>query len=291
MEGIVQLQNLTKKYEDTVALNQINVTFKEGTVYGLIGRNGAGKTTMLKIIAKQLFQTSGQLIVDDQLITCDEDVVLGRDFCMYLSNYRIRDIIAIASKLYPNWDKELETELIDQFELEIKKTYLKASKGMQTMVSLIIALCSNAKVLLLDEPYSGLDPINRETFYRILRNRYFNDEKTVIISSHIIKEIEGYFENAIIINKGQILVDEPLEHIREKSYVVEGNKSLFDLLQKHVHILGYDQIGNHYKTYIYDRISDRLKEDIMDNDGKISTMDLQDLIVQMCMTRREQDEL
>ncbi len=291
MTSLIELSNITKKYEATVALDQINLSFEKGKVYGLIGRNGAGKTTMLKIIAKQLFQTSGDLSMDHNHIEIDEDVVLGRDFCIHLSNYKIRDIIAIASRLYPSWDKELELDMIDQFELDIKKQYLKASKGMQTMVSLIIALCSNAKVLLLDEPYAGLDPINRETFYRILRNRYFNEDKTVIISSHIIKEIEGYFENAIIINKGKILVDETLELIRTKSFVVEGSQGVFEFLKGRVNVLGYDKIGNHYKTYVYDELNQRVREEIQAQDGQLSTMDLQDLMVQMCTTRRDQDEL
>jgi ABC-2 type transport system ATP-binding protein len=146
-------------------------------------------------------------------------------------------------------------------------------------------------VLLLDEPYAGLDPINRETFYRILRNRYFNDEKTVIISSHIIKEIEGYFENAIIINKGIILVNETLESIREKSFVVEGPLDLFESLKGQVNVLSYDKIGNHYKVYIYNQLSQRVREEIQEKSGVTTTMDLQDLMIQMCTTRRDQDEL
>jgi len=290
MTTLIQLTNLTKKYEDTIALDQINLSFEQGKVYGLVGRNGAGKTTMLKIIAKQLFQTSGEVVLDTKSIQIDEDIVLGRDFCIHLSGYRIRDIIGMAGRLYPSWDKELELDLIEQFELDIKKQYRRASKGMQTMVSLIIALCSNAKVLLLDEPYAGLDPINRETFYRMLRHRYFNADKTVIISSHIIKEIEGYFENAIIINKGKILVDETLETIRTKSFIVEGPKELFEILKKEVHILGYEQIGNHYKIYIYEGLDQSVRDEIQTHGGHLSTMDLQDLMIQMCTTRRDQDE-
>jgi ABC-2 type transport system ATP-binding protein len=290
MAQLIELTNLTKKYEDTVALNQISLSFELGKVYGLIGRNGAGKTTLLKIIAKQLYQTEGQVTCDQEIILGDEDVVLSRDFTIYLSNYKIRDIIAITSRIYPNWDKELEKELIEQFELDIKKQYLQASKGMQTMVSLIIALCSNAKVLLLDEPYSGLDPINRETFYRNLRNRYFSEDKTVIISSHIIKEIEGYFEYALIINKGQILVNETVEDIRLKSFIIEGGKDVYEYLIKQVNVLGYDQIGQHYKVYVYDKISPKVHDEIQAKSGNIYTMDLQDLMVQMCTTRRESNE-
>lgn len=287
---MISLKNVSKKYEDTIALKNVNLKFELGKVYGLVGRNGAGKTTILKIIANQLYLTEGSVEIDPTMIKNEEDIVLGRDFCFHLSNYKIKVILAIASRVYSRWDKALEEEMIDLFELDIKKQYLKASKGMQTMVSLIIALCSDATVLLLDEPYSGLDPINREVFYKLLRNKYFNEEKTVIISSHIINEIEGYFESAIIINKGDILVNSDIEAIRKKSTLVEGSKEVYLELMKHCNVLGHEKLANHYTIYLYEELSSDRIAWIEDHEGLIKTMDLQNLMIQMCMTRRGENE-
>lgn len=287
MSKIITLKNVEKIYGDTVALSNINLQFEEGKVYGLIGRNGAGKTTLLKIIAGQLNLTKGEVIVNEDLVSSYNDIVLAKDHNHYYQNVKLKEILYIARNTMENWDNELEKELLEQFELNTKKYYMKSSKGMQTMVALIIGLCSNAKVLMLDEPYAGLDPINRETFYRILRTKYFTENKTVIISSHLIKEIQGYFENAIILNQGKVLVDDTVENIREKSFVIECNKEKLEAISKRYKVLNSEKIGNHMRIYIFDEILEKDQRALEKDGGKIHTMDLQDVMVQMCMRREK----
>lgn len=285
MEKVITIQNLKKVYGETIALNGVSLTLEKGKVYGLIGRNGAGKTTLMKLIANLIFATEGEIVKNPTYVSSNEDVCFARDFNFYFSNYKVRDILFLASNIYKKWDHELQEELLQEFELDQKKTYMKISKGMQTMVSLIIALCSNARVLLLDEPYAGLDPINREYFYKILRERYFDGEKTVVISSHLITEIEGYFENAIIINKGNILVNDTTERIYEKAFTVVGNEAVYESLKNRKNIVGLEKFTGQHTIYVQDSMNPADIRKIEDLGGEVKGMDLQKLMICLCANR------
>lgn len=282
MSYIVKLDNITKTYDEVTALDKINLSIEKGKVHGLIGRNGAGKTTILKLISDMIRPTEGSIEYNREIITKSSDICFVRDYNHYFANYRIRDILYISSKIYSDWDYELEKNIIDLFELSTKKIYSKSSKGMQTMTSIIIALCSNAKMILMDEPYSGLDPINREVFYRLLRERCFDLEKTVIISSHLINEIEGYFEKAIMINKGKILIDDDVDSIYEKSFTIECDEKTATWLKGHKHILKEEKMAGQYVLYLYDELNQKEKEDIVSEGAQLKGMDLQKLLITYC---------
>lgn len=282
MSDVVRLEKVTKKYDDIVALNNIDVAIEKGKVYGIIGRNGAGKTTMLKLIANMIRPTDGKIIYDQNTILRSTDVCFVRDYNHYFANQKIKNILYVASKVYPEWDFELEKDLLNMFELTTNKTYSKGSKGMQTMTSIIIAMCSQAKVLLMDEPYAGLDPVNREAFYQVLRERCFDGEKTILLSSHLINEIEGYFERAIMIHKGKILIDETVETIYEKSFAIHCNEKLAQSLKNRKKVLKEEKLLGQYILYIYDTISEMEKKEIVLAGGEIKGMDLQKLLVTHC---------
>lgn len=283
MTNLIELKDLSKKYDDTIALNKVNLSFEKGKVYGLIGRNGAGKTTMLKLISNMLNITSGEIIYNTDFIKEVSDITFARDNNWYFSNYKIKRLIQLASAVYPRWNQERCDELIELFELDIKKKYIKASKGMQTMFSIIVALSSGCEVILLDEPYAGLDPINREHFYDYLRNHYFNEDITVIISSHLIKEIEGYFERAIIIDNGEILVDKDMTDIYNMSYEITCNETVYNQLRATKNIIKHSQLAGHYTVQIYDYLNDTEQKELRNLKADIKGMDLQSLFIGLCM--------
>lgn len=282
MDYILSLNNITKKYDDTIALDNINLTIEPGKIYGLIGRNGAGKTTMLKLIANMLSPTNGKIIYNKNIIRTSYDICFGRDYNHYFTTQKVKAILDIASRVFPDWDYNLEKELIELFELPIKKTYMKISKGMQTITSIIIAMCSNSQLILLDEPYAGLDPINRDSFYKLLREKYLNGEKTVILSSHLIKEIEGYFQKAIIINKGNILVNEDMENIYEKSFAVICDEHIRKELIATKNVIDEDVISSQYTLYIYDTFTKNEQVKYISKGAQIKGMDLQKLLISLC---------
>lgn len=283
MNILIETNDLSKKYDTTLALDQVNITFEKGKVYGLIGRNGAGKTTLLKTISNMLIPTSGNIKYNKDYIQTSTDICFARDFNFHLNKYRLKQILKLSSIIYPNWNQERADELIDLFELSTKKYYQKCSKGMQTMISIIIALSSGSETILLDEPYSGLDPINREHFYGYLREHFFDGEKTVIISSHMIKEIEGYFEKAIIIDGGHVLLDDEMDNIKEKSFEIICDQKLADELNSKKNVIKTSQLAGESTLSIYDTISPEYQLEIEAKGGRIKSMDLQSLMVAMCM--------
>ncbi|RRD95537.1 ABC transporter ATP-binding protein [Clostridiales bacterium COT073_COT-073] len=278
---ILETQNLTKKFEETIAINDLNLKLEYGKVYGLIGRNGAGKTTFLKLISNMLFPTSGQIKLNSEYLQKEGDIAFGRCYYIKYFTQKIGEIIKFASYSFPNWQQEYAEELIDSFELDVKKKYHRSSSGMQTMTSLIIALAANPQLLLLDEPYVGLDPINREVFYNFLRSHYFDGEKTVIISSHMIKEIEGYFEKAIMLNKGKLILHEDLDRLKQKSFMIQADSGLTEFIERNLHVIGKETLGQRSTFYIFDQIRDAELMEIQTRGGVVQTMDLQTFMVKI----------
>ena len=285
MTEMIRFKDVIKSYDNVLALDGISLTIEKGRVYGLIGRNGSGKTTMLKLMAKMLQKTSGEILFNEEIISKNSDMAFSRDFNYYFSNYKIGQLIKTAALIYPEWDGALEKELLEIFDLDKKKTYSKCSKGMQTMVSLLITLCSGAKVLLLDEPYVGLDPINRDSFYRILREKFFDGEKTVIISSHLINELEGYFERAIFINKGKLLIDDEVDNIYEKSFTIVCDSRLAEEVRGRYKVLDEEKMGHQSTLYIYDSLSKDREAELIQRGARINRMDLQQLLIKLCVKR------
>lgn len=284
---ILEVKELTKRFEETVALNHIDLKLEKGRVYGLIGRNGAGKTTLLKLISYLLFPSAGEVTANGEWIKEKSEIAFGRAYSIKYFAYKIKDILEIAAVSCPHWNREYAEELVERFELNIKKYYHSASAGMQTMTSLVLALAADPQLLLLDEPYTGLDPINREVLYDFLRHHYFDGEKTVVISSHMIKEIEGYFERAIILDKGRLLLNEEVETLKAKSFIVSVDAALAGLVEASFKVLDQESLGGRRTYYVYDQLSDQQRERILSSGGELQSMDLQTLMIKL-LTRKEQ---
>lgn len=283
---ILETRSLTKRFEETVALDHIDLKLEKGKVYGLIGRNGAGKTTLLKLISYLLFPTEGEAILNSDWIKEKTEIAFGRAYNIKYFTYKIKDILEIAAASCPHWNQEYAGELVERFELDTKKYYHNASAGMQTMTSLVLALAADPQLLLLDEPYTGLDPINREVLYDFLRHYYFDGEKTVVISSHMIKEIEGYFERALILDKGRLLVNEEVETLKARSFIISVDAALAEFVEKNCKVLDQDSLGGRRTYYVYDQLSDRQRERILSGGGELQSMDLQTLMIKL-LTRKE----
>lgn len=285
---LIETKQLRKTFGDVVALDSVDLKLEKGKVYGLIGRNGAGKTTLLKVLSNMIFSTSGEVLMNPEEISRIGEIAFGRTVNSKYFGVKIKYLLEMAAFSYPNWNQDYAEELIDSFELDVKKYYHKSSFGMQTMTGLVIAMAANPKLLMLDEPYVGLDPINREAFYTFLRNHYFDGEKTVVLSSHLIQEIEGYFERAILIHKGRIILNEDLETIRKHSFCVrtdaEGGKRLAAQ-----NIISAEIFGNRHTYYLYGNLSTEEQSRIIEQGGEVETMDLQTLMIQM-LTKGGQHE-
>lgn len=185
----LKLENIYKHYGKKEVLTDLNLEFEEGKIYGLIGRNGAGKTTLLSIASAQNPASAGKITLDDREVWENQealnDICFSREIqgiCFGKQNtYKVKDYLKMAGALFPHWDNEMAEQLLEEFELDRKQKIYKLSKGMMSMITIIVALASKAKYTFLDEPVAGLDVVARENFYRLLLDEYSETGRTFVI--------------------------------------------------------------------------------------------------------------
>ncbi|HIQ69763.1 MAG TPA: ABC transporter ATP-binding protein [Candidatus Avoscillospira stercorigallinarum] len=223
-------ENLTKKYGDKTVLDHVNLTLESGKIYGLIGRNGAGKTTLLSLMSNQNPITEGTAVIDGQRIWENPKVLSRLCFSRELnlsaesalSAYTLKAYLRAAETYLPHWDKEMAQKLLDLFGLDKKKKLGKLSKGMLSMVTILVAMASKAEFTFLDEPVAGLDVVAREQFYQLLLEEYTETGRTFVLSTHIIEEAADVMEEVIILDKGKILMKENTQELVDRARYVTG---------------------------------------------------------------------
>lgn len=235
-EQKIVCENIVKRYGKKDVLCGLNLELEKGKIYGLIGRNGAGKTTLLSLLSGQNPVTEGKIICDGMPVWENpkalEHICFSRELNPMNSNgantMKIKEYLRAASIYMPGWDKEMAKRLVEEFELDVNKRINKLSKGMMSMVTIIVALASKADYTFLDEPVAGLDVVIRETFYKILLEEFAESGRTFVISTHIIEEASDVFEEVIMINKGQIILKENTQDLLDRAFHVSGKEEEVD---------------------------------------------------------------
>ena len=233
MEKVLKAENIVKIYGKKEVLHSVSLEIQPGVIYGLIGRNGAGKTTLLSILTAQNTHDSGTVTYGGEPVWENEkalaDICFSRELSPMLmfgeNTYKVKDYLRAASIYYPRWDKEYAKRLTERFGLDMKKRISKLSKGMMSMVTIIIAMASRAPITILDEPVAGLDVVAREDFYKILMEDYTETGRTFIISTHIIEEAANVLEQVILVDNGNILEVAPTEEFVHSFSFVSGHES------------------------------------------------------------------
>lgn len=238
--------NLTKRFGENTVLNDINFTLDQPKIYGLLGRNGAGKTTLLRMIANYIQPTQGEILFDGKSVWENEQAqrqifLATESSCFFDLN--AEKIIRIMSKAYPNFNTEQCLHYAKRFELDLKKSTTKLSTGYKSVLRVILALSAHTPLLLLDEPTLGMDAFHRELFYKLLIESYSESPSCIVLSTHLIGEVEGLLENVIIIDHGKLLIDESAENLLSQGYCVSGKISEVDDYCSGKHIIGENTVG------------------------------------------------
>lgn len=274
---MIELRDMTKQYGQSVVLNRINLTVDEPGIYCLLGRNGAGKTTFLKSVAGYQNITSGQIKVDGKAIstaTLDTGVSYIENFAKHF-NLPVWKLLRIASEVNTDYDYAFAVEMMERFELDGKKKFNHLSLGMKTMVSTIVCLSSNRRVILLDEPVLGFDAIMRVEFYDMLTESFQRHPRIIIVSTHIIEEITKTIHKLVIIDKGRIRFFDTLQAVEEKAFSVSGLKKDVDAATANLRVIGQDTVGGLVTSYIFDQPPKQAAS------LEITPLSLQDFFVQM----------
>ena len=227
---LLEVKNLNKTFDNKEILKDVNFSIPNGKIVGLLGKNGAGKTTIIKLINDLLTPTSGEILVNGKKIGVESKKVISYlPERTYLNKQmRVFEVIDYFSDFYDNFDAEKAKKLLKDLDLDINQRLTKMSKGMQEKVQLVLVMSRNADLYILDEPLGGVDPATRDYILdTILSN--FNEEASVIISTHLISDIERILDEVIFIDKGKIILQSDADKLRnkEKSSIDEIFRRMF----------------------------------------------------------------
>ncbi|MGF7397963.1 ABC transporter ATP-binding protein [Thermoanaerobacterium thermosaccharolyticum] len=225
---ILKTANLTKNYYSKKALKGINIELEEGKILGLLGPNGSGKTTFIKIAAGILRPTSGEILIDGQ-----EPGIYTKSIVSYLPdiNYlykwmKIRDAINFFKDFYDDFDIEKSKRLLDFMMLDENDKVTSLSKGMLEKLNLTLVLSRNAKLYIFDEPLGGIDPNTREKIIDAIIDN-IREDSSMIISTHLVRDIERLFDDVTFISDGEIILKGNAEELR-----MERNKSIDEIFRE-----------------------------------------------------------
>lgn len=215
--SLIEFRDVTKKFGYKVALDEVNLKIEKGKIYGLLGPNGSGKTTMIKLINDLLQPTSGEV-----LIKGEEAGIESKKIISYLPertylnmDMKVEELLNFFSDFYLDFDKSKALELLEKLDIAIDARLKTMSKGTKEKVQLIAVMSRKADIYILDEPIGGVDPASRDYILETILNN-FNENSSLIISTHLIADIEKILDEVVFINKGKIVLNENAEEIRTK---------------------------------------------------------------------------
>jgi ABC-2 type transport system ATP-binding protein len=225
---IVEVKNLVKSFNSKPILNKINFNVNEGEIFSLIGPNGAGKTTTLRCLYGELKPNNGEIKLFSEKITpkIKAKVSVMTEDRLTFSNFKGSDYLKIWGMLYPNFNEETFSNFVLHYNFDINQKVERYSMGMKTLFYLALTISSNADLLLLDEPTQNLDPVIRSEALKILRNYANETNKTIIISSHEIYELEEISSSFAIIKEGKILYTDDMDSAKEKHRMIRKGEPI-----------------------------------------------------------------
>ena len=217
MSNIIEIKGLTKQYIKTKALDNIDLEIKQGTVIGILGPNGSGKTSLIKIMAGILRQSKGEIRIDGKTPGADTKAIVSYlpDRNFLYKWMKIEDAINFYKDFYSDFDENKAYELLQFMKLDKNMKIDTLSKGMNEKLNLLLVLSRKAKVYILDEPIAGVDPVARDQILDAIINNY-NEDSTMIITTHLVRDIESIFDEVLFLREGVVELMGNAEELREE---------------------------------------------------------------------------
>lgn len=281
MKNVIEIKDLKKNYPDfSLSINELKIP--SGIVIGLIGENGAGKTTFIKSILSIIKKDSGTIKIfnknlEEQELDIKKDIGVVLDNSFLPENLRPKDINMVMKEIYDNWDTELFYKYLKDFKIKDNQILKTMSKGMRKKVEIATSLSHHPKLLILDEATSGLDPIVRNEVLDIFLDFIQDEEHTVILSTHITSDLEHIADYIIFINNGEIVLEKERNEILDNYGILKCDIDAFDSIDKK-DIVRYKKTKYNYEILVDDKTSckKKYKNYVIDN---ITLEDLMLLII------------
>lgn len=215
MENILECKSLSKIYKNAVALSAVNLQIAKGRIVGLLGPNGSGKTTLIKIANGLLTPTAGEILIDGKPVGVETKKIVSylpdRNFLVQWMT--VDGMINYFADFYSDFKRERADAMLENLGIDRKRKIKTLSKGTQEKVALILVMSREAELYMLDEPIAGVDPATRDYILRTIISNY-NENATVIISTHLIADVEQILSDVIFINRGDVVLCDTVDNIR-----------------------------------------------------------------------------
>ena len=254
---MIEIQNVTKRFDRLVALNQISLNIKEGSVVGLVGSNGAGKSTLLRILAGVYRADSGTVLFDGaegfNNSAVKGNTIFISDYPYFSSSDTLKSLAKKYKILYPHWNDEDFNRLLGLFTISQTVKIAKMSKGMQRQAAIILGLAANPKYILFDEIFDGLDPVVREQVKKLFADFVSERGASIVIASHNLRELEDVCDSICLIHAGGILADEDADKLKlgmTKVQMIIEDESVLDTVRQTLMLLKLTKKGKIYEMTV-----------------------------------------
>lgn len=281
----LEINHVNLSYKDFSALKDIHLTLESGKIYGLIGRNGAGKTSLLSLLAAYQKASSGEITIDGATIFENEQAMSTVSFIHqvdYKDEYdTIPQFFELAKRYRPTFDLQYAQKLTKLFQLPMDKPLKKLSTGMQSAFNVTMGLANQTPVTIFDEAYQGMDAPTREIFYNEILEEQARNPRLFILSTHLVSEMDYLFDHVLVIDKGALIVDEAIDTLLEKGFSVTGATSAVDQVIDGLQIVSEQQLGGTKSVMVYGQLSKEKAAEIERSGLEIGNVSLHDLFIQL----------
>lgn len=291
----IAVRELSKTYKDVRALDNVTLELEPDRIYGLLGRNGAGKTTLMSILTGQNYAQQGtvEIFGHDPF---EHDPTLAR-ICFiresqkYPDDFKVFQAFKSAALFFENWNEQLAQDLVQAFDLPIKRRIKKLSRGQLSAVGVIIGMASRAEITFFDEPYLGLDAVARQIFYDRLVEDFAEYPRTIVLSSHLIDEVANLLEHVIVIDKGRIVIDSDAEQLRGSAVTVTGDAAKVQEFVGTAEVIHRDALGALASVTIKAKLDGSQREQAKLMGLDLSPVSLQQLVVRSALSSTTEEAL
>ncbi len=254
---MIKVNNVSKNFDNFLALDNLSINVEKGSIYGLVGPNGAGKTTLMKAIAGIYRLDKGDILIDNKKsyenVTIKDETIYISDELFFFNNFSIKQMADLYKRVYTNWDEKRYESLKEVFKIDEKRNANKLSKGMQKQVAFWLAMSTRPKVLLLDEPLDGLDPVMRRKVLNIIMQDVDENKTTVMISSHNLRELEDICDHVGILSKGKLVLQRQIDDLKTETHKLQvafSNGEFPKELEEKFTLLRKSQLGTVYSIIL-----------------------------------------
>ncbi|TSD93545.1 ABC transporter ATP-binding protein [Skermania sp. ID1734] len=287
----VSVRGLTKRFGRFTAVDNVDFDIDPDRIYGLLGRNGAGKTTVMQMLTGQLRQTSGDISIFGQQ-PFENPVALARvcfvkESQRYPEDYRVKHVLAAASQLLPNWNNDFAHELIKDFDIPLDRKMKKLSRGTTSAVGVTVGLASRAPLTIFDEPYLGLDAVSRTMFYDRLLADFSENPRTIVLSTHLIDEVSDLIEHVLVIDKGRILLDDNADALRSRAVMVSGPARTVEAFAADHAVLHRESLSSLARATVAVELTDAERNRALAAGLQLEPVSLQQLVVRSTTAAKE----